>query len=293
MHDLIDTFLPIAGPFVEHLRLTAIALAIALAIAVPVGVLLARVRWLRGPVLSVLGVIYTIPSLSLLVLLIPLFGIGSTPAIIALVAYAQLVLVRNIVVGLTGLDPAVVEAARGMGMSGWQRFYQVELPLALPLILAGVRLATLSIIAIGTVAALVSAGGLGTLLLIGVTIGDTRKIVAGSIAVAVLAFGANAILRALERGAGDPWRGADGRLVRTEDQERRTTVFCLSSSVRRGCSSAFALTLALPLCACSPSRSRGRGSGSMADLSWRLTDRSSHPWLSEGSLGGLRPIGIA
>jgi osmoprotectant transport system permease protein len=209
MHDLIDTFLPIAGPFIQHLRLTVIALALALTIAVPIGVLLARVRWLRGPVLSVLGVIYTIPSLSLLVLLIPLFGIGATPAIIALVAYAQLMLVRNIVVGLTGLDPAVVEAARGMGMNSWQRFRQVELPLALPLILAGVRLATLSIIAIGTVAALVGAGGLGTPLLIGVTTGDTRKILAGSIAVALLAFGANFILRALERRATLSIRGEE------------------------------------------------------------------------------------
>ena len=207
MQYLIDTFSPIAGPFVEHLELTALALAIALAIALPLGVLLARARWLRGPVLSVLGVIYTIPSLSLLVLLIPMFGIGMTPAIIALVAYAQLVLVRNIVVGLTGLDPAIVEAARGMGMSGWQRFRQVELPLALPLILAGVRLATLSIIAIATVAALVGAGGLGTPLLIGVTTGDTRKLVAGSIAVAVLALGANAILRAMERRAARAIRG--------------------------------------------------------------------------------------
>src|SRR5215216_7685574 len=183
----------VLGLFGEHLRLAAIALAIALLIALPLGWLLARVKPLRGPVLSVLGVIYTIPSLSLLVLMIPLFGIGTTPAIIALVAYAQLVLVRNTVVGLTGLDPAIAEAARGMGMNSWQRFRQVELPLALPLILAGVRLATLSIIAIGTVAALVGAGGLGTPLLIGVTTGDTRKIVAGSIAVALLSFGANAI----------------------------------------------------------------------------------------------------
>src|SRR5262245_17787290 len=115
MQDLIEIFSSIAGPFVEHLELTALALAIALAIAVPLGVLLARLKWLRGPVLGALGVIYTIPSLSLLVLLIPLFGIGVTPAIIALVAYAQLVLVRNIVVGLTSVDPAVVEAAHGMG----------------------------------------------------------------------------------------------------------------------------------------------------------------------------------
>jgi osmoprotectant transport system permease protein len=199
MQHLIDAFSGVAGPFAEHLKLTAIALSIALAIAMPVGVLLSRVPWLRGPVLSMLGVIYTIPSLSLLVLLIPLFGIGMTPAVIALVAYAQLMLVRNIVVGLTGVDPGVVEAARGMGMSGWQRFSRVELPLALPLILAGVRLATLSIIAIGTVAALVGAGGLGTPLFLGVATGDSGKILAGSVAVALLAFGANAILRFLER----------------------------------------------------------------------------------------------
>jgi osmoprotectant transport system permease protein len=173
----------------------------------PLGVLLARVAWLRGPVLGVLGVIYTIPSLSLLVLLIPLFGIGTTPAIIALVAYAQLVLVRNIVVGLAGVDPAIVEAARGMGMSGWQRFRQVELPLALPLILAGVRLATLSIIAIGTVAALVGAGGLGRPLFEGVSTGNSQKILAGSVAVAVLALGANAILRVLERRSALATRG--------------------------------------------------------------------------------------
>src|SRR6185436_11529776 len=121
------------------------------------------------------------PSLSLLVLMIPLFGIGTTPAIIALVAYAQLVLVRNTVVGLTGLDPAIVEAARGMGMSSWQRFRQVELPLALPLILAGARLATLSIIGIGTIAAFINAGGLGRLLFEGVATGNKQKIVAGAI----------------------------------------------------------------------------------------------------------------
>ena len=207
MQHLFELFSPIAGPFVEHLKLTATALSIALSIAMPVGVLLTRVAWLRGPVLSVLGVIYTIPSLSLLVLLIPLFGIGTTPAIIALVAYAQLVLVRNIVVGLSSVDPAIVEAARGMGMSGWQRFSRVELPLSLPLILAGVRLATLSIIAIGTVAALVGAGGLGTPLFLGVTTGDSGKIVAGSVAVALLAFGTNAILGFLERRAARAVRG--------------------------------------------------------------------------------------
>jgi osmoprotectant transport system permease protein len=191
----------IAGLFGQHLQLLGISLGIALLIAIPVSILVTRVRWLRGPVLSVLGVIYTIPSLSLFVLLIPFFGIGMRPAIIALVAYAQLVLVRNTVVGLSGIDPAILEAARGMGMNSLQRFWRVELPLALPLILAGVRLAAISIIGIGTIAAFINAGGLGALLFLGVSTGNRAQIVAGSIAIAVLAFGVNAILRMLEKRA--------------------------------------------------------------------------------------------
>jgi osmoprotectant transport system permease protein len=206
---LFNNFPLVAGLFGEHLRMTAISLAISLLIAVPLGLLIVRVKWLQGPVLGLLGVIYTIPSLSLFVLLIPLFGLGAVPAIIALVAYAQLVLVRNIVVGLTGIDPAIIEAARGMGMNGWQRFARVELPLALPLLLAGARLATLSIIGIGTIAAFINAGGLGTLLFQGVTTGNTQKIVAGAIAVSALAIGTNLILRTLERRAALAIRGED------------------------------------------------------------------------------------
>jgi osmoprotectant transport system permease protein len=141
------------------------------------------------------------------VLLIPLFGLGAVPAVIALVAYAQLVLVRNMVVGLTGIDPAVIEAARGMGMSGWQRFARVELPLTLPLLLAGARVATLSIIGIGTIAAFINAGGLGQLLFEGVVTGNRDKIVAGALAVSILAIGANGLLRLLERRAALAIRG--------------------------------------------------------------------------------------
>src|SRR3954464_8220516 len=207
MQYLIDTFVPIAGPFVEHVQLTLIALAIALAIAVPLSVLLARVTWLRGPVLGVLGVIYTIPSLSLFVLLIPVLGLGLRTAIVALVAYAQIVLVRNILIGLIGIDPAISEAAKGMGMNGWQRFSQVEFPLALPLILAGTRVATLSIIGIGTVAAFINGGGLGRLLFDGVTTGNRGKIVARSIAIKILALGASALLRFFEPRAALSVRG--------------------------------------------------------------------------------------
>jgi osmoprotectant transport system permease protein len=189
----------VLGLFGEHLRMAAIALAIALVIALPLGWLLARMKWLRGPVLGVLGVIYTIPSLSLFVLLIPVLGLGLRTAIVALVAYAQIVLVRNILIGLAGIDPAIIEAAKGMGMNGWQRFSRVEFPLALPLILAGTRVATLSIIGIGTIAAFINGGGLGRLLFDGVTTGNRGKIVAGSIAITLLALGANAILRFFER----------------------------------------------------------------------------------------------
>jgi osmoprotectant transport system permease protein len=187
------------GFFGEHLQLTLLSLGIALLLGLPLGIAGARVAWLRSVLLGLFGVIYTIPSLALLVLLIPLTGLSQTTAIIALVAYAQLVLVRNTIVGLTGVDPAVIEAARGMGMGNWQRFWRVELPLALPLILAGVRVAAVSIVGIGTVAAFISAGGLGTLLFDGLRTSNNQKVVAGAIAVALLAALLNIGIRALER----------------------------------------------------------------------------------------------
>ncbi len=199
MRYLFAHFAEVAGRFGQHLRMTLIALAIALVIALPIGILITRVKRLEAPVMAVLGVLYTIPSLALLVLLIPFVGLGLDNAIIVLVTYAQVILVRNIVVGLNGVEPAVVEAARGMGMSDWQRLVRVELPLALPIILAGVRVATVTIIGIGTVAALVNAGGIGRLLFDGVSQGNEQKIIAGSIAAAVLAGLANMLLRLVER----------------------------------------------------------------------------------------------
>ncbi|MDQ7859339.1 MAG: ABC transporter permease [Armatimonadota bacterium] len=185
----------------QHLWLTAVSLAIALAVALPVGLLAARRPRVRGGVLGVLGVIYTIPSLALFVLLIPFLGLGLRPAVLALVAYAQVILVRNITVGLLGVDPAAVEAARGMGMTSWQRFARVELPLAMPVILAGVRIAVLAIIGIGTIAAFINAGGLGVLLFTGVAQGHADKIIAGAAATSGLALAANALLRRVELAA--------------------------------------------------------------------------------------------
>jgi osmoprotectant transport system permease protein len=144
------------------------------------------------------SVLYTIPSLSLLVLLIPISGLSTTTAIVALVVYAQLILVRNTLTGLVGVDARIVEAATGMGMSAMQRLWRVELPLASPVILAGVRIATVSTIGIATIAAFINAGGLGVLLFEGVRTSNYDKIVAGAFAVSVLAISANWGLRAVE-----------------------------------------------------------------------------------------------
>jgi osmoprotectant transport system permease protein len=183
----------------QHLMITLVALVIALVIAVPLGVALARRPRLYGPTMGVLSVLYTIPSISLLVLLIPLMGLGFWPTIVALVIYCQAILVRNVVAGIHGVDGAVLEAARGMGLSQWQILRQVELPLALPVILAGVRIAAISTISIATVAAFFNAGGLGALIREGISQDYGDKIIAGVIAVTVIAILTEQGLRALAR----------------------------------------------------------------------------------------------
>jgi len=195
---LLDNPLQVWDLTVEHLWLTGISMAAAGVIALPLGVAVARRPWLDLPVLGTLGIVYTIPSLALLVLLVPWLGLGRDTAIVALAAYAQVVLVRQVVSGLRGVDPAVVEAARAMGMGRTRRLLEVELRLAAPVILAGVRVATVSVIGIGTVGALVKAGGLGELLFVGVRTNHHGKILAGAIAVSLLALGLNLLLRAAE-----------------------------------------------------------------------------------------------
>lgn len=201
MSYLVNNFNVVAELFLQHLQLTLAVIFFSLLIGIPLGLLLARIRWLRGPVMSVLGIIYTIPSLSFFVLLIPIFGLGTRPAIIALTAYAQLLLIRNWLVGLTTIEPAILEAALGMGLNGWQRFWQIEFPLALPMLLAGIRLVALSSIGIGTIAAFINAGGLGVLLFQGVITANFSKIFTGALAVTVLSFATNYFIRYLEQKA--------------------------------------------------------------------------------------------
>jgi osmoprotectant transport system permease protein len=179
----------------EHLALTLVALGIALLIALPLGIFLARRERLYPPAMTGLSLLYTIPSISLLALLIPLIGLGFWPTVLALVIYCQAILVRNVVAGIRGVDPAVLESARGMGLSSGQTLIRVELPLALPVILAGVRIAAVATISIATVAAFFDAGGLGALIREGISQDYGAKIMAGVIAVSAIAITAEQLLR--------------------------------------------------------------------------------------------------
>ena len=189
----------IAWRTVEHVELVLIALVIACAIALPLGIYIARSRRLGNVVLGALNVVYTIPSLALLALLVPLFGIGTTTALIALVAYALMILVRNVVAGLRGVPFALVDAGRGLGMTARQVLWRVEIPQALPVMLGGVRLATITLIALATLASWVNAGGLGTLVLYGLQHAAPVRALAGSAIAALLAIAADLALRRLER----------------------------------------------------------------------------------------------
>src|SRR5947209_12650519 len=183
----------------RHLQITAISLGIAAAIALPLGLLVNRYRWLTVPIVGTLGILYTIPSLALIILLLPIFGLGSKSVIIALIIYAQIILIRNVLVGLQSVSPAMLEAARGMGMNAWQVWWRVQFPLALPIMLAGVRIAAVVVIGIGAIGAKFGAGGLGRLLFDGISGNRYDKIWAGAITVSALAFAVNGLLLLLER----------------------------------------------------------------------------------------------
>lgn len=188
---------------IEHLGLVALSTGIALTIGIPTGIYLTRHPSLGKPVMGFINVIHTIPSLALFGFLIPIpliGGIGAGTAILALVLYALLPIVRNTFAGIRGIDPAIREAARAMGMTEGQLLWQVELPLALGVIVAGVRVATITTIGTATIAAAIGAGGLGVFIFRGVAMVDHRLILAGAIPAAALALIGDTILGHIERG---------------------------------------------------------------------------------------------
>jgi osmoprotectant transport system permease protein len=185
-----------------HLSLVVISMAIAIAIALPLGMFIVQRPALRSIALGIASVFQTIPSLALFGFLIPIpfiGGIGRRTAIVALVLYALLPILRNTYVGLTGIDPAVLQAAEAMGMTGSQILWRVRLPLALPVILAGIRTATVITIGVATIAAAIGAGGLGTFIFRGVAMVSDAVILAGAIPAALLAILADILLAQLER----------------------------------------------------------------------------------------------
>jgi len=183
----------------EHIEVAMVAVIISTIIGVAIGIVITRIKKLATPVIGIAGILYTIPSLALFGMLIPFIGIGVKPAVIALVLYSQLVLIRNTFVGITQIDRAVIEAGKGMGMSSWQFLRMVELPLALPVIMAGIRTAAVMNVGLTTIAAYIGAGGLGWLIFRGIASVYTEQIIAGAIPVTLLAIGVDYFFVFLER----------------------------------------------------------------------------------------------
>jgi len=191
----------IASLTLEHLWLVGIAIGIAIVVGVPLGILVSRNAWLRKPVLGGTSVLQTIPSLALFGFLLPLPWLGARAdrlAVVALVLYALLPIVRNTYTGIMGIDPAVKEAAVGMGMTDRELLTRIELPLSAPFMLAGIRIATVTAIGVATIAAAVGAGGLGELIFRGVAMVNDQLILAGAIPAALLAIVADVVLGAIE-----------------------------------------------------------------------------------------------
>ena len=200
MNYLANHPLRVAALLAGHVEIVGVALAAALVIALPLGLFAARRPRVSPWLLGTLGAIYTIPSLAMLAVLVRAFGLGFAPIFVALVVYAQFMLARNVVAGIAGIDPAQVDAARGLGMSPLQVLLRVEFPQALPVVIGGVRIAAIAMIAIATLGGYVGGVGLGVLIFNGLTLHQPQMIVAGAVMASALAVAVDALLRLVERG---------------------------------------------------------------------------------------------
>ncbi len=200
--------------FVGHVFLSFISVAIALAISLPIGVAVARYRRFYAPVTTITGLLFAIPSFAFFTMLLFIFGfsVGVTPAIIALVAYSLLILIRNTVTGLDSVPAETIDAAKGMGLTPRQILFRVQLPLAIPVIVAGIRVATVTVIGIATIGAYIGAGGLGNLIFDGITRDFATQVITGAVLTTILAIAADLLLLRLERLI-SPWSRRAGRVV--------------------------------------------------------------------------------
>lgn len=183
----------------EHLVLVFVPVGLAALVTIPLGILATRYKWIEVPVMNLANIFQTIPSLALLALMIPLgLGIGQKPALVALFLYSLLPILRNTYIGIRSVDDSVIQAARGMGMTYFQRLYMVELPIAIPVIMGGIRTATVIIIGTATLAAMIGGGGLGDFIVTGLGMVRNELILLGAVPAAILALLAEFVLGRLE-----------------------------------------------------------------------------------------------
>jgi osmoprotectant transport system permease protein len=204
---IVDHFDRYTQPLVEHIVLTVLSVGIGFVIAFALALIARRQRWAVGPILGLTGILYTLPSLAVFFLLLPITGRGTTTAVIALTAYTLQIIFRNVVIGLDNVPPDARDAGQGMGLTDRQLLWRVELPLALPDIIAGLRIATTSTVGLATLAVFAGAGGLGSEIIAGSNITfKTGVVAAGGLAV-LLAIAFDVILLAVQRVL-TPWRRA-------------------------------------------------------------------------------------
>jgi len=198
-YDLSDpTSIP--NLLIQHLTIVGIAMLISILIAIPLGILAARYKWLYPPVISIAGVMYTIPALALIAFLVPVTGLTIATIIIPLILYAQIALIRNTAAAINGIDPLLIEVGRAMGMNGRQLLQRVTLPMALPVTIAGVRVAMVTTIGIASLASLAGTDSLGTLIFQGISNLQSDQVIAGAILISLLAIVADLLLLALQVG---------------------------------------------------------------------------------------------
>lgn len=192
--------------FLQHLYIVGLAMLISILIAVPLGLIAARYRRLSLPIITLAGVLYSIPGIAFVAVLITITGLTLGTIVIPLIAYNQLALIRNTAAGINNVDPMLVEVGRAMGMNRWQLIRKVTLPLALPVIVAGIRIATVTTIGIASLAGFIGQGGLGALIFMNITVADYDAMFGGAVLLSVLAIVADLLLlglqMALNRGRG-------------------------------------------------------------------------------------------
>jgi len=183
---------------VEHLQITFMSISFAILIGVPVGIVITRKQKIAKSVLGVANVFQTLPSLALFGLIIPIMGIGYKPSVFVLFLYALLPIIKNTYLGISGVDPSVIDAGKGMGMTDMQILRMVEIPLSLPIIMGGIRISTVINIGTATLAALIGAGGLGDLIFKGISLNNSNMILSGAIPTALLALLVDKVMEKIE-----------------------------------------------------------------------------------------------